>query len=45
MIELLLEQAGDPSLEQHFLRGFSAHVAAVKASAHDRPCSWSTLPP
>ena len=33
MIELLLKQAGDPSLEQHFLRELSAHVAAVKATA------------
>jgi hypothetical protein len=33
MIELLLEQAGRPSLEQHFLHELSAHVAAVKASA------------
>src|SRR5688572_29450711 len=33
MIELLLTQAGDPSLEQQLLRELSAHVAAVKASA------------
>ena len=33
MIALLLKQAGDSSLEQHFLQEISAHVAAVKASA------------
>ena len=33
MIDLLLEQAGDPSVEQQFLRELSAHVAAVKASS------------
>lgn len=33
MIDLLLKQAGDSSLDQHFLRELSAHVAAVKASA------------
>src|SRR5262245_17846591 len=33
MIELLLEQAGDPRHEQDLLRELSAHVAAVKATA------------
>ncbi len=33
MIELLLEQAGHPNLEQQFLQELSAHVAAVKALA------------
>ena len=33
MIEMLLEQAGDPSRERHFLQEVSAHVAAVKVSA------------
>ena len=33
MIELLLTQAGDPGLEEHFLQEVSTHVAAVKASA------------
>jgi len=33
MIDLLLEQAGEPIRELDFLRNLSAHVAAVKASA------------
>jgi hypothetical protein len=33
MIELLLEQAGDPGIEKEFLQEVSAHVAAVRASA------------
>jgi hypothetical protein len=33
MIDLLLEQAGEPSRELDFLRNLSAHIAAVNASA------------
>jgi hypothetical protein len=33
MIEVLLEQGGDPSLERHLLQEVSAHVVAVEASA------------
>src|SRR5262245_21522391 len=33
MIELLLEQAADPTREEHFPKELSGHVAAVKASA------------
>ena len=36
MIELLLGQAGDSTLEQHFLQELSAHLATVTASVGDR---------
>jgi hypothetical protein len=35
MIDLLLEQAGEPIRELDFLRNLSAHIEAVKASAGD----------
>ncbi len=33
MLDLLLEQAGEPNREVEFLRNLSAHIDAVKASA------------